>query len=135
MWKRIVLLLTIVIAGSLSALVPPVPKYKNLPETWEATSLEGNFYTMDNFKGRKPNLPNNILAIRVQFNDVAFRSEAVYPDNIAHDDIFFDRWMLHLSDFFWKRVIYSMRLITFFIRKCLQCRILYLLTVPTAQKI
>jgi hypothetical protein len=33
----------IVIAGSLSALVPPVPKYKNLPETWEATSLEGNF--------------------------------------------------------------------------------------------
>lgn len=100
MWKRIVLLLTIVIAGSLSALVPPVPKYKNLPETWEATSLEGNFYTMDNFKGRKPNLPNNILAIRVQFNDVAFRSEAVYPDNIAHDDIFFDRWMLHLKDFF-----------------------------------
>ena len=100
MWKRIVLLLTIVIAGSLSALVPPVPNYKNLPEIWEATYMEGSFYSGDHFKGGKPNLPNHILVLRVQFSDLAFQTEAIYPDNIPHNDAFFNRWMIHLKDFF-----------------------------------
>ena len=45
-------------------------------------------------------LPNNILVLRVQFSDLAFVSSPQYPDYLAHDELFFRRWMLHLSDFY-----------------------------------
>ncbi|MGB4260789.1 MAG: T9SS type A sorting domain-containing protein [Candidatus Cloacimonas acidaminovorans] len=99
-WKRITLLITIVFVGSLSALVPPVPMYKNPPIAWQATRLEGSFFAEGTLKTGKRNLPNNILVLRVQFSDVSFRDQAGYPDNLVHDDVFFNRWMIHLKDFF-----------------------------------
>jgi len=99
-WKRITLLITVVLAGSLSALVPPVPLYKNLPSTWQATRLEGEFFVDGALKSGTRNLPDNILVLRVQFSDVHFRAQPEYPDSLAHDDVFFNRWMEHLKDFF-----------------------------------
>ncbi|MEN6445448.1 MAG: M6 family metalloprotease domain-containing protein [Candidatus Cloacimonas sp.] len=98
--KRIILLLTLVVAGSLSALVPPVPLYENPPQNWNNTLVEGSFFTGENWKGGKQNVPNNILVLRVQFSDVEFRNQAEYPDNLAHNEAFFNRWMIHLQDFF-----------------------------------
>jgi M6 family metalloprotease-like protein len=47
-------------------------------------------------------LPGKVLALRVEFSDVQFKSEPQYPDTEwGHDLAFFERWMLHLGDFFW----------------------------------
>jgi M6 family metalloprotease-like protein len=45
-------------------------------------------------------IPNNLLVLRVEFSDVHFISEPQFPDYLAHDDAYFERWMLHLSDFY-----------------------------------
>ncbi|HPH93798.1 MAG TPA: hypothetical protein PKU76_02740, partial [Candidatus Cloacimonas sp.] len=99
-WKWIILLIIVILTGSLSALVPPVPMYKNSPSTWQATRLEGDFFVDGALKSGTRNLPNNILVLRVQFSDVPFRDQTEYPDYLAHDDAFFNRWMEHLKDFF-----------------------------------
>ncbi|MBP7309689.1 MAG: immune inhibitor A [Candidatus Cloacimonetes bacterium] len=82
----------------LFAMVPPVPTYDTPPKAWQATRIEGEIRAgeMENPKL----LPNNILALRVQFADKSFRSNAAYPDFLAHDTAFFERWMFHLHDFF-----------------------------------
>lgn len=98
------------------AMVPPHPGYKDVPGTWQPTRIEipRNFVpspmngtnSTDEMPLFSPktsktvDIPQNILAVMVEFSDVHFRSEAAYPDYLVHDHAFFDRWMLHLSDFF-----------------------------------
>ncbi|HNQ44688.1 MAG TPA: hypothetical protein PKI59_09660, partial [Candidatus Cloacimonadota bacterium] len=110
MAKNILLIILIGVCGLAYALVPPHPQYKNIPSTWEATRIEGLSYPhpgghslvspLEN-KGKERILPQNILALRVQFSDVSFVSTASYPDSIPHNTAFFERWMLHLQDFFY----------------------------------
>lgn len=82
----------------LLAMVPPVPAYDPPPQAWQATRLETDCHAGANQAPKV--LPNNILALRVQFADKSFRSSAAYPDFLAHDTAFFERWMFHLHDFF-----------------------------------
>lgn len=92
--------LMILAASTLMALVPPHPMYRQIPSAWEPVRTELPLQADGSFQKGSRVLPNNILVLRVQFSDVSFVSQPAYPDYLAHDDAFFDRWMLHLSDFF-----------------------------------
>jgi M6 family metalloprotease-like protein len=92
-------------------MVPPHPAYKEFPLNWEASKIEMlPKYTSRAVNGtnstdvqptqKNPELPQNILALMVDFSDVQFRTAEDYPDSLNHDSVFFERWMLHLSDFF-----------------------------------
>ncbi len=45
-------------------------------------------------------LPQNILAIMVQFSDVTFDLNPDYPDSLAHDKEYFERLFFHLASFY-----------------------------------
>jgi len=94
------LIAALALAGLLNAMVPPHPLHEHIPSGFEPTRLEvpglGSLREVETHR----TLPNNILVLRVQFSDVKFISTPQYPDNLAHDEVFFDRWMLHLGDFF-----------------------------------
>jgi len=94
--KVLTLLLFVLLVQSGQALVPPHPLYKAIPAAFNATMVESSVFTGQT----RTRLPNSILVLRVQFSDVSFRPQAVYPDNLAHDEAFFNRWMIHLQDFF-----------------------------------
>ncbi len=91
-------LLLAFLSGLLTGMVPPHPQYKAVPQAWQATRIETPVFTAGRAKGQK--LPNVALVLRVQFSDQEFRSTAAYPDFLAHDAAFFDRWMTHLKDYF-----------------------------------
>ncbi len=78
------------------AMVPPHPLYVNPPDNIKPVRIE----KPATHANRQKNIPNNILVLRVQFSDVQFQSTPAYPDSLAHDAVFFDRWMKHLRDFF-----------------------------------
>ncbi|MDD4276872.1 MAG: hypothetical protein PHT37_03155, partial [Candidatus Cloacimonetes bacterium] len=95
------------------AMVPPHPLYGDIPESWEPTRVPalrnfaagGGINSTDSpALGRKQKqgaLPSKILTLMVEFSDVQFKSQPQYPDTEwGHDLAFFERWMLHLSDFF-----------------------------------
>jgi M6 family metalloprotease-like protein len=98
---------------TLGAMVPPHPMYKDVPATWLPAQPEIRLEN-DNYSGQsvadflqekrenrgKEELPNNILALMVQFSDVQFKTAADYPDYLDHDQEYFERWMLHLQDYF-----------------------------------
>ncbi len=93
------------------AMVPPHPMYGDVPSEWEAVRIS-NFRNIELEDGnistdlpatsprQTAKTPSNILALMVEFSDVSFITEPQYPDFMAHDLMFFERWMLHLSDFF-----------------------------------
>lgn len=92
----------ILLANALFAMVPPAPGYEGFPPGWHQAGAERfmPYYEADGSpKGR--NLPNNILVLMVEFSDVHFKLTPQYPDFVAHDQVFFERWMLHLQDFFY----------------------------------
>ncbi|MFO7659559.1 MAG: immune inhibitor A [Candidatus Cloacimonadaceae bacterium] len=94
----LLMILTIAAAPCLlSAKVPPHPMYKNPPQLKPSRPSE-LFGPKALNKGRT--LPQNVLALRVQFTDVTFRSVEAFPDYLPHDKAFFERWMLHLADFY-----------------------------------
>lgn len=86
-----------ILASALEALVPPHPLYKSVPASYEQTRIE---MPKSGLKAGNREIPNNILVLRVQFSDLSFVATPSYPDELAHDDVFFNRWMLHLADFF-----------------------------------
>lgn len=77
-------------------MVPPHPLYQEIPSGYRSAEIE---LPAQGLSGPRT-IPNNILVLRVQFSDVVFQSEPVYPDSLVHDTAFFERWMLHLSDFY-----------------------------------
>lgn len=95
--KPYLLILLLLAIIPLSALVPPHPRYQQIPTAWAADRDE---LAISSDPAKTRQLPNNILVLRVQFSDLTFISEPRYPDFLAHDEVFFQRWMLHLSDFF-----------------------------------
>ncbi len=72
------------------------PKPKGLVETYGYTSeiFSRNNQLQDN------NIPDSILVLMVEFEDVKFDSIADYPDFLVHDKIFFERHMFHLSSYY-----------------------------------
>lgn len=95
--KLLYLLLFCWIFTLLSARVVPHPMYVNPPEIRPSSPSE-LFGPRPADKNRP--LPQNVLVLRVQFTDVTFQTVAAYPDNIPHNRAYFERWMLHLQDFF-----------------------------------
>ncbi|MDD2228067.1 MAG: M6 family metalloprotease domain-containing protein [Candidatus Cloacimonetes bacterium] len=98
--KLLLITVLAVLARGIFALVPPVPAYKNPPRAWEATLVESTPFTAEYSTKTMRNIPNNILVLRIQFSDKSFRSVAAHPDSLPHDAVFFDRWMIHLKDFY-----------------------------------
>ena len=86
--------------GLLAAMVPPHPLCESLPPGYQATLLDPPSRTSTGSLLPTRNLPNNFLVLRVQFSDRQFQQTAEYPDYLPHDYNFFDRWMVHVSDFF-----------------------------------
>jgi len=79
------------------AMVPAHPLYQDPPAQFRSTRIEG---TVSGAAGKTRVIPKNILVLRVQFSDVRFQTLPAYPDSLVHDHAFFDRWMIHLRDFF-----------------------------------
>lgn len=98
--RIICLVLVITLSVYVEAMVPPHPLYKDIPAAYTPTKIElpTNFTSPNRLDSKT--LPHNILVLRVQFQDVHFINNPSWPDNLAHNDAFFDRWMLHLSDFY-----------------------------------
>lgn len=82
------------------ALVPAHPLYRQVPSAWHASKPELPHSGLPSQTRGKMEIPNNLLVLRVEFSDVHFISEPQFPDYLAHDDAYFERWMLHLSDFY-----------------------------------
>ncbi len=94
------LIIALSVAAFLGAMVPAHPFCEQLPPGFKPTKVESSRLGFPGSWDRPKNLPNNILVLRVQFSDVKFATTAQYPDFLVHDEEFFDRWMIHLSDFF-----------------------------------
>ncbi|MDY0298775.1 MAG: T9SS type A sorting domain-containing protein [Candidatus Cloacimonadaceae bacterium] len=117
-WAKYLHLVGIIaLCSTLFGMVPPHPRYKGIVENWQAPQMdlpdnfgidrENGWFSTVNTKHlealspKNGDIPQNILVLMVEFSDVHFRLEPAYPDSLAHDLAFFDRWLLHLSDFFW----------------------------------
>ncbi len=92
-------------------MVPPHPKYNAVPQNWYAAQPEmylnigeysaaavADFPQLSQDQTRE--IPQNILVLMVQFSDVQFKTDQDYPEYLNHDQVFFERWMLHLKDYF-----------------------------------
>ncbi|MCB5252247.1 MAG: hypothetical protein RBR69_07740 [Candidatus Cloacimonadaceae bacterium] len=110
-YTQLAILLLLCLTGH--AMVPPHPMYKDIPDTWEPIriAVPGNLASGSGINSTDPQgfdssfrqdaLPSNVLALMVEFSDVRFKTEPQYPDTRwGHDAAFFERWMLHLGDFF-----------------------------------
>jgi M6 family metalloprotease-like protein len=86
--------------AELLAMVPPHPGYAKIPAGYQPTRIELRTEQPAGTLVRPRTVPNDILVLRVQFSDLSFQSTPAYPDYLAHDTAFFERWMLHLTDFF-----------------------------------
>ena len=51
-------------------------------------------------QNRNDNVPDSILVLMVDFEDLEFDLVADYPDSLAHDQVYFERFMFHLSSFY-----------------------------------
>lgn len=98
--RLILVVCAVAFAVGVSALVPPVPAYKAIPSSWEPTLVESSTISAEMSKRTIDEIPNNMLVLRVQFPDLSFKSTPAHPDNLAHDAVFFDRWMTHLKEYF-----------------------------------
>ncbi|HNX01404.1 MAG TPA: M6 family metalloprotease domain-containing protein [Candidatus Cloacimonadota bacterium] len=90
-----VVFLTIVFA--LAAYAPPYPKYNGkvkLPPS-HSSEIFGGLHQQ-----RNSNVPDSVLVLMVQFSDISLVSTPQYPDSLVHDHAFFDRYMLHLTDYY-----------------------------------
>lgn len=94
------LTVSLCISAMLTAMVPPHPLNKHVPSGYQPVRIEMPGANPGGGLAPAKTVPNNILVLRVQFSDVQFQNEALYPDNLIHDEAFFNRWMIHLRDFF-----------------------------------
>jgi len=95
--KRLILIILVacVVSPFLSAMpsVPGKTDYQN----YKIYSSEK--YSRNNSVIRDE-LPQNILAIMVEFNDITFDLVPDYPDSLAHNKEYFERLFLHLTSFY-----------------------------------
>lgn len=96
----LIVLFLLIFAGVFNILfakVVPHPLYKNPPDFKAVRPSEQFGPGADN---QSRILPQQVLVLRVQFSDTAFQSVAAFPDELPHDRAYFERWMLHLTDFY-----------------------------------
>ncbi len=76
-----------------------VMPYQNklTPVTYRKSRPSEKYFTTDIKRGRE--LPEKSLVVLVQFSDVQFDLVADYPDSLAHDQAYFERYMLQLEDY------------------------------------
>ena len=96
--QTLCLITALALSGLLCAMVPPHPWNHRVPGGYSPTRIE--LPAAGRFTPGPKSLPNNILVLRVQFSDTPFIAAPQYPDSLAHDAVFFDRWMIHVGDFF-----------------------------------
>ncbi len=130
MARNILLIILIGVCGLAGALVPPHPKYQNIPSAWEPTRLKLCVVPRleDKAVARPPRsparnriLPQNILALRVQFSDVSFIQQASYP--ISNHDTAFFRALDAASAGFLCRCLAGRNIMNYHVyRMCLPCQ-------------
>jgi len=91
----LIILVTLIISPSLLAM-PSVPG--------KVDNSSYKVYPSDRYSRRnssiREELPQNILALMVEFNDVTFDLVPDYPDSLAHDKEYFERLFFHLVSFY-----------------------------------
>ncbi|MCK4957106.1 MAG: T9SS type A sorting domain-containing protein [Candidatus Cloacimonetes bacterium] len=92
--KPIVSCLLVLVFSGLFA-VPFCPDYKGNAENL-AVYPSQRFY--DNSRGE--DLPDNLLVLLIEFEDVKFISEVSYPDFLVHDKAYFSKYLEHLSEYY-----------------------------------
>ncbi len=95
--RLVVMVVMLGFFGFISAMVPPHPK-RGIPAQFRPKAAERQLPAKAD--PGKQQLPNHMLVLRVQFSDLSMKTTAVYPDLIPHDESFFERWMVHLKDFY-----------------------------------
>lgn len=93
--KNIILIILLVFAAGLSS-VPPLPIAQN-------NFIPPPVYPSETF-GRQGNtrnieLPQNILALMVEFTDVTFDLQPSFPDSLPHDKAYYERLLFHMSSY------------------------------------
>lgn len=89
-----ILFVTLLIASAMLLAVPPHPAKKSDFQNYQEYNSE-IFRPAPNTKSS--NMPDSILVLRAQFQDVEFITEPTYPDSIPHNKAYFQRYMFHLS--------------------------------------
>ena len=96
MKRTILIFLTTCIVGSYLFAMPSIPG--------KTDNNNYKIYPSENYGRNNPafrdELPQNILAIMVQFNDVTFDLDPDYPDSLAHNKEYFERLFFHLASFY-----------------------------------
>ncbi len=94
--KRFFVVSFIFLAASVNLFsVPSHPlKQENYPKIFSGSS---EIFSRQNRNG---NMPDSILVLMVDFEDHEFDLIADYPDSLAHDKVYFERFMFHLSSFY-----------------------------------
>ena len=96
MKKSILMFLVASLIGSFLFAMPPIPgktdndNYKVYPSERFAR----------NSSASRDELPQDILAIMVQFSDITFDLIPDYPDSLAHNKEYFERLFFHLASFY-----------------------------------
>jgi len=74
------------------------------PVSGKTGNLDYNVYPSEKYSRRnsqfREDLPQNILAIMVEFSDVAFDLIPDFPDSLAHDKEYFERQFFHLAAYY-----------------------------------
>ncbi|MDP8201274.1 MAG: hypothetical protein P9M11_03965 [Candidatus Tenebribacter burtonii] len=95
--KRLILIILVacVVSTFLSAMpsVPGKTDYQNFKIYPSEKYSRNNSVIRDE-------LPQNILAIMVEFNDITFDLVPDYPDSLAHNKEYFERLFFHLTSFY-----------------------------------
>ena len=98
--KNKILMITILISlfnTGLMLAVPPVPE--NTTTFLGTSSFPSEiFNNQDQFRQR--NIPDSILVLRADFQNVSFDLVPDFPDSLPHDIEYFNRFMIHMSDYF-----------------------------------
>jgi len=94
--KITILLLGVMICGFLYSVPPhPLKKCNNYYKQPGTTTIFSK-----NKNSRSENVPDSVLAIMVEFQDVKFATEEAKPDFNIHDKAFFERYLFHLNDYY-----------------------------------
>ena len=91
----LIILVALVISPSLLAM-PSVPG--------KVDNLSYKVYPSEKYSRRnssiREELPQNSLALMVEFNDITFDLIPDFPDSLAHDREYFERLFFHLASFY-----------------------------------
>ena len=95
--KILVLIVMMVVSASLAALklVPPHPDKKDNELFYSCEEYRNKGRALVNLR----DTPDSILVLLIDFSDLSFDMIPDYPDSLAHDIDYFERYMLHLSDY------------------------------------